>query len=356
AEALAAALDDPRRLGQVSAFLASCFYNLGIRAQAIAAGQRALALATVSGDVGLHAVANFYLGGQYHSQGDYHQAIDYLRQTVETLDGEQRRERFGQVSLPAVQSRALLAWCHAELGMFAEGRALAEEGLQIAETVAHPASLMWAYDGIGLLSLRQGDLPRALPQLERAIGSCQDTDRPAMFPAVAAALGAAYTLCGRVADAVLLLTQVLEQTTAGETVAYRARCNLSLGEAQLLAGRLEEAHALAERALALARAHQERGNQAYALCLLGDIAAQREPPEGAQAGEYYRQALTLAEALGMRPLQAHCHRGLGTLYATIGQQEQARAELSAAIVLYRAMDMTFWLPQTEAALAQVEGQ
>jgi hypothetical protein len=65
-----------------------------------------------------------------------------------------------------------------------------------------------------------------------------------------------------------------------------------------------------------------------------------------------RQAL--AEALSMRPLQAHCHRGLGMLYATTGQQEQARAELSAAIVLYRAMDMTFWLPQTEAALAQVE--
>ena len=56
----------------------------------------------------------------------------------------------------------------------------------------------------------------------------------------------------------------------------------------------------------------------------------------------------------MRPLVTHCHRGLGRLYAAIGQQEQARTELSAAIVLYRAMDMTFWLPQTEAALAQVE--
>ena len=68
---------------------------------------------------------------------------------------------------------------------------------------------------------------------------------------------------------------------------------------------------------------------------------------------YYRQALALAEELGMRPLQAHCHRGLGMVYATTGQQEQARAELSAAIDLYRAMDMTFWLPQTEAALARV---
>jgi sugar phosphate isomerase/epimerase len=81
----------------------------------------------------------------------------------------------------------------------------------------------------------------------------------------------------------------------------------------VLAGSLEEAHALAERALALARAHQERGHQAYALRLLGDIAAHRDPPESEQAEAHYRQALDLAEELGMRPLQAHCHLGLGTL-------------------------------------------
>ena len=57
----------------------------------------------------------------------------------------------------------------------------------------------------------------------------------------------------------------------------------------------------------------------------------------------------------MRPLQAHCHRGLGTLYAKIGRPEQARAELATAIELYRAMDMTFWLPQAEAVLAQIAG-
>ena len=90
---------------------------------------------------------------------------------------------------------------------------------------------------------------------------------------------------------------------------------------------------------------------ASALRLLGDIAAQRTPP----AAAHYRQTLALADELGMRPLQAHCHRGLGTLYAQTGQREQARAALSAAIALYRAMDMTFWLPQAEAALAQVEG-
>ena len=98
----------------------------------------------------------------------------------------------------------------------------------------------------------------------------------------------------------------------------------------------------------------ECGNQAYALRLLGDIAAWREPLESEQAEAHYRQALTLAEELGMRPLQAHCHRGLGTLYAATGQHEQAHPALSAAIALYSSMAMTFWLPQTEAALAQVE--
>ena len=99
-----------------------------------------------------------------------------------SFDGARRHERFGQLFLPAVTSRALLAWCHAELGMFAEGRALGEEGLRIAEAVAHPASLMFASWGIGLLALRQGDLPRALPLLERAVGICQDADLPAYVP------------------------------------------------------------------------------------------------------------------------------------------------------------------------------
>jgi hypothetical protein len=58
----------------------------------------------------------------------------------------------------------------------------------------------------------------------------------------------------------------------------------------------------------------------------------------------------------MRPLQAHCHRGLARLYAATGWWKQARAELSTAINLYRAMEMTFWLPEAEAALAQVEGR
>ena len=176
--------------------------------------------------------------------------------------------------------------------------------------------------GSALLSLRQGDLPRALPLLARAVGISQDTDSPGLVPHADAALGAAYTLSGRIVDAMPLLTRAMEQVNAMEMGGFQALCSLPLGDAQLLAGRLEEAHALAERALALARTHQERGNQAYALRLLGEIAAQRDPPESARPKTHYRQALTLAEELGMRPLQAHCHRGLGMLYATTGQRSR----------------------------------
>jgi tetratricopeptide (TPR) repeat protein len=345
-------LDDPRRLTQVSIALAGHFRDMGAYDQTIPAAQRALALATAGGDVVQQAMANLTLGLAYYHQSDYRRAIDCCEQTVVALGGERRRERFGQ-SLPAVQSRALLAWCHAELGTFPEGRVLGEEGLWIAEEVDHPESFMWASWGIALLALRQGDLRRALPLLERAVGFCQEVDFSGYFPMLAAALGAAYTLAGRVADAVPLLTQAMEQRAARERAYVEVLCALSLCEAHLLAGHLAEAHAFAERALALAHEYQGRGHQAYALRLLGDIAAQREPLECQQAAAHYQQALVLAEELGMRPLVAHCHHGLGTLYTTSGQQEQACAELSTAMEMYRTMKMTFWLPQAETALAQV---
>ena len=201
---------------------------------------------------------------------------------------------------------------------------------------------------------RMGEPDRAIPILERGLDLCRVWDIRFWFPLLASPLGYAYALSGPVAEALPLQEQAMEHSMAmgitGGYALYAAR----LSESYRLTGRLEDASALAEQAVALARAYKERGHEAYALRLLGEQAAASDSPLEAEA--YYHQALALADELPMRPLQAHCHRGLGTLYAKIGQREPARAGLSAAIALYRAMEMTFWLPQAEAALAQVEGR
>ena len=116
----------------------------------------------------------------------------------------------------------------------------------------------------------------------------------------------------------------------------------------------EEAWQHARQALDLARQHKARGNEAHALHQLGVVQAHTNPPEAVLAEASYQQALGLADELGMRPFVAHCHRGLGMLYAATGQREQAHTELSTAIEMYQTMEMTFWLPQTKTVLAQVE--
>lgn len=124
-----------------------------------------------------------------------------------------------------------------------------------------------------------------------------------------------------------------------------------LSEGYLLANRIDDARESAQRALHLSSQHKERGNQAWALRVLGEIASHREPPDFEAAEDHYRQAMALATELGMRPLVAHSHLGLGRLYHSTGKREEATAHLTAATTMYREMNMRFWLAQAEAELA-----
>ena len=236
-----------------------------------------------------------------------------------------------------------MIWCISELGEFADGVAYGAEALQIAEAVNRPYERLSVYSREGILHVRQGTLHQAIPLLERGVALGQEADIPTFYRIAATYLALAYALAGRATDALPLLGQIEENPVVR-------------GEAYLLAGEVEEADRLAQQALAHSRHRKMRGNEARALWLLGEIAMRRDPPDVAQAKAHYQQALALAEELGMRPLQAHCHHGLGRLYHQTGRAELARVALSAAIGLYRAMDMTLWLPQAEAALAQVEGR
>jgi tetratricopeptide (TPR) repeat protein len=297
-------------------------------------------------------MATFSLGLYYNLLGHYRQAAHCHRKNAEALVDAWLHRSLGDDGLLSVSSRFWLVRSLAELGDFIEGNTRGAEAVRIAETIERPFFLSNAYLGIGFLHLRQGDLPQAIARLEKGLEICQTTDATLQLPLAVGALGYAYTLSGRLTEAQPLLAQAVE-LTAARLVSQYPLWAAHLGEVSLLAGRLEEAHQLAERALARARDFKHQAYEVYALRLYGEIAAQRTPLQVESAAAAYQQAITLAEALGMRPLLAHCHRGLGSLYAKTGHPESARAELAAAITLYRAMDMTFWLPQAEAVLAQV---
>jgi tetratricopeptide (TPR) repeat protein len=190
--------------------------------------------------------------------------------------------------------------------------------------------------------------------LKEGLALCRAFGNRASSEVIAGGLGEAYAHTGRVAEGLALLEEARrDDLRTGRLDGSYVIHLRQLSAVYLLAGRVDEAWQHACQALDLARQLKACGEEAHTLFQLGAVHAHASPPDVPQAEARYREVLTCAEALGMRPLQAHCHRGLGTLYAKAGQQEQARAALATAIELYRAMEMTFWLPQAEAMLAQI---
>jgi len=121
-----------------------------------------------------------------------------------------------------------------------------------------------------------------------------------------------------------------------------------LGEAYLRAGRLGEAEDAARQALVMAREKGERGHEAYALHLLGEVLAQRAPDDPGAAEATLRQASALAEELSMHPLLAHCHVSRARLERRAGRTTSARPLFEAGIAAFRELEMPFWLERAEA--------
>jgi tetratricopeptide (TPR) repeat protein len=170
----------------------------------------------------------------------------------------------------AVASRGRVAWCLAELGEFAEATAAAEEAVRIASEIDQFVSLVFAYRSLGFVFLRRGAIPQAVPPLERAVELCRVAVR-VLFDITAAHLGYAYALSGRLPEGVSLMEEALADPESTGT-ALHPLLLAYLGEAHLLAGRRDDAMATARRAHDLAHRQKERGNEAWVLRLLGEIA------------------------------------------------------------------------------------
>jgi class 3 adenylate cyclase/tetratricopeptide (TPR) repeat protein len=344
AEALANALDDQARLARVSSYLTHHFWVVGDYDRALERGHHALAVAKALGDVPIQVATTFFMGWIHHARGDFALARDLLAENVRALTGEPEQQYFGLPVLPSVSSRTWLVWCLMELGRFAEGIAYGEDAIRIARASGQPWALADAYVGLGALYLRQGHLREAVPLLETAFRACESGDIGIVLPAAASLLGSAYALSKRFGEAVPLL----ERGICGKAILSPAALLTALGEGYLLRADIAAARLHLADALQLARQHKERGNEARALQLVGEAMSNDNPPAVSEAGTHYRKALALANELGMPPLIAHCHLGLGKLYRRTGKPQEAQEHLTTATTMYRQMGMAYWLEQAEA--------
>ena len=308
AEALARALDDRARLAQVLARLGQVRMVTGDLDGALVAGQQALALAAELDESALQVEVARNLAQVYYAISDFRRSAALFRRGVEIADRE------AGTSMPdfRIRDRALLARTLTALGAFAEGRRHGEEALRLATLEGRGFTPMMVRAYLGLLYLAQGDLEQALPVLEQGLTLCRASDLQNITPVIVAGLGLAYALQGRLAEGRTCLEEAIrEDSRMG--VRHMPDAGVWLSEVCRLAGRGEEAWEHARQALDLARQHRERANEALALHQLGTVHAHANPPDVEQAEAHYQQALALATELGMRPLQAHCHRGLGKL-------------------------------------------
>ncbi len=350
AESLAEELGDKRRLAHVFADSCAYFSQEGDHQRAINAGERALVLAIEIGDSAIQIGAQVRLTRVYVRLGDYRRAIDLCEQNLSSLKGRPVGERnpFGMQAILSVATRSQRAVCHGEVGELAQGIGWAQEAVRIAETLGHSHSLVTAYSSLSYVYLVKGDLEKALTLLDRSLQICRTAHLDIWLSWPQAQLGYAYVHLSRSAEAGFGGGESGQPWAVG--IAFQLWW---LGEAYLHAGRRDDAIAVVQRALDRARKSMERGQEAWALRLLGEISSQVAVPEVDKAEEHYRRAMTLAEALGMRPLMAHCHVGLGKLYRRIGSRQQAEEHLTTAAAMMRDMEMGLWLEKAEGELKEL---
>jgi tetratricopeptide (TPR) repeat protein len=234
-------------------------------------------------------------------------------------------------------------------GRFSTAQRLVQEAMEIADATEHPLTRADACCQLGVIAAVQGDAARAVPLLERALHVADEHHIRVLHPLLPAYLGYALALVGRREAAMGALARVLEDGPSGLR-------NVAMGHAWAVAaaglreaGNLAASRSAAERGLELVKRRGERVYEPETLLQLAIADASDAPPRWPDAESRYEETLAKATSMGLRPIVAHCHLGLGRLHGARGNASTAREHLDRAAVMFREMDMTSWVAQAEAA-------
>jgi tetratricopeptide (TPR) repeat protein len=327
---LAQALQDPRRQGLVAAARCHYFFLMSRHADALAAGDAALALARATGNAALERDVTLYVGIVHGAIGSYRAAVELLQAAVDAFEAahEKLSARERVVSLPT--ARTYIARYLAEVGELSRAAEHAGAGMKAVESGGGPWFQTTCYFGMGNVELRRGDFQAAAALFERALELCHSHQLEGYLPSVAASLGYALANAGRLAEGRALLEQA---TAQAERIHLRASSSMwftYLADAYLRLGRIADARNAAIAAQERARRQDERGHEAWALFMLATIAESTGSSGVEELEIAFAGALQLAEPLGMRPLLALCHARLGDAYDHRGRPDRAAQERAQA--------------------------
>jgi tetratricopeptide (TPR) repeat protein len=356
AASLAERLVDRRRLGYALANQCLMLRVMGRTDDAVVEpGRRALAMATEIGDTDLVASTNYVLATLHTSRGEWGEAEAYFRAALAAmtpLEGDITPESVRKLHFYAPGVRAWLSWALASRGEFAEALALAQTALRISQVRGSKFTEGAHGCFLGMVWLDLGDAIEAIRVLEPALDICRTYEVRDFVGIVSMVLGRAYAMTGRVAEAIINLEAGAVHCEAIEQMTGHPGRLSTLAEVYALAGRCEDADKTVRRALSLATEQGRRADQALCLRVFGRLAA-ADPLDAAAAEKYLNQSRVLAAALGMRPLVAHCHLGLGKLCRRTDKREQAREHFAIATTMYREMGMTYWLDRANTELKEL---
>ena len=345
AERLAHELGDEQRLARVYTYLVNYHYLKGETSAALDYGARCLEVGEATGDVALQTLARQYLGQSYHVQGDYPRAEGVLYENLTALDAS-------PASTSYVGSCAWLAFSLAERGDLRTAHACLDRALRAAEASQHSYVQAIAWTFAGLVSIREGHLAQAVLPLERSLELCRRKGLKMWEPIPSSLLGLAFVRMGHVTEGLRLLEESVALSRELGIRAYFPLWMLNLAEGYLAAGKATRAAETAREALELALASGERGHEAYAHHLLGEIAVRGDSPAPDEALERYQTALGLAEKLGMRPLAGWAHLGLRAAYAGAGRRAEAETHGATGETLLHELGIRVW--QDRAATEPTE--
>jgi class 3 adenylate cyclase/tetratricopeptide (TPR) repeat protein len=337
AETLAVALGDRRRLGVARLHISHILILIDDTRASVELAHDVAAIAGELGDETMASRANLWLGCGFYALGQHRSAVEFVRKSRTPAPGGSQR---------VIGQSGYLAMFLGELGEFAEAARAAEITLQSPlATMERPWNFANACWEIAWFWCVKGDFDQATRLAERAVAIHRQWGFRRSLGLASSVLGHSFALSGRVAEGLDLLEQGVQSSDTFGTTWLRCPQLQFLGKAYLLAGRLEQAKHIAGRALSLARDRHERGFEAWIVHLEAEIAGASARFDEAQA--LHRTVLALATELGMRPLVAHCHLGLGKLYGRTGTRERAQEHLATATAMYREMGMMYWPEKAE---------